>query len=339
MVEESDERSLQGEANPMSTAFHGPPQTSPSKLERERPLAARSRAGRVLHANHAQCRAAIAEMAHETVLAQGQTAHKVGHGNAGMQGERPSARRYWDERHKGADQGGGSPAKWTHFDASHHLRPATAVLPLQSLRPASVAAPYSPATPRASTPSRNLPNRPGCTPRSNTGTTSRRTSPRPGALPRAPSAPPMSRTVIFRRARVSSGTPAPRDLPPLPSEVYFYLRTRSTASKYPFPPSIDEQRYLHVARLDPYDPNAIEPRAVVGLAPDSIVGMSRGEPIHSVASLVLCVPCEWSQQRGRMLNPDVEPTEVLMPIAGSHESPRVVVPISMMPPSSDYMPH
>ena len=91
-----------------------------------------------------------------------------------------------------------------------------------------------------------------------------------------------------------------------------------------------------MARLDPYDPNASEPRAIVVLLHDSIVGMSRGEPIHSVASLVLCVPCEWSQQRGRMLNPDLEPTEVLMPVAGTHESPRMVVPVTVLPPTEGH---
>ena len=66
---------------------------------------------------------------------------------------------------------------------------------------------------------------------------------------------------IFRRSK--GGATAAGSLLPLPSEVFFYVRSRSTASRYPFPPSVDEQRYLHVARLDPYDPNAAEPRAVL----------------------------------------------------------------------------
>ena len=120
--------------------------------------------------------------------------------------------------------------------------------------------------------------------------------------------------IIFRNQKRSHGNAPVK--PPLPREIYFYLRTRSSSLRFPFPPSVDERAVLHVARpLESADgingaPTDPEPRAVVSLDSASVVGYEgRGPP---PSSLFVTVPSGWSHRQGMHVNREIEPIELFV---------------------------
>ena len=144
-------------------------------------------------------------------------------------------------------------------------------------------------------------------------------------------APPPTRTIIFRSAPRRPNQPPL----PLPSEVHFFLRTKGSSGRYPFSSMVDETRYLHVARLDPYDQDASEPRVTVSLTAESIVGLDRtNKDVSMIPALYLTVPVGWSHQKQRPINPMIEPTEMLIHVGSgsSGEPARVVVPLKCIAP-------
>ena len=120
-------------------------------------------------------------------------------------------------------------------------------------------------------------------------------------------------TVTFKLAPRRASDPhyaaAHDGAPALPSEIAFFLRTRHASPRYPFPADVDEGRLLHVARLDPHDPNASEPRCTILLSPGGIVGLENFDSLFPLPTLYVTVPSGWSPQKGAMVNPTLERTE------------------------------
>ena len=168
-------------------------------------------------------------------------------------------------------------------------------------------------------------------------------------------------TVVFRNSRRGPSSPSPsspasscqaaggradRPSPHLPPEVHFYVRTRASSLRFPFPPSVDEGAVLHVARvvntlaascergadaaLLRGPPADTEPQKQVELRLGSVVGLEReGQPLDAV---YISVPSDFSPRLGRWVNPDIEPTELLVNLADQRPSSygdpgRILVPL------------
>ena len=213
-------------------------------------------------------------------------------------------------------------------------RPAPVQSPVQS-RPAPVQSPRVSPSPRAASPRRTAPLQ---SPRAaSPGRTSqplpkRPTSPHTAAgasLARRPPPGSASRLFVFRNQRRSV---------PMPEEVHFYVRTRATPRRFPFGPEVHEPSVLHVAKLDLYDANSSEPCAVVVITPSTLVGMEGSNALYPPPSLYLCVPSGWSEQQQRVINPQIEPVEMLINLlevrstGASNEPARVVVPVKPLRP-------
>ena len=144
---------------------------------------------------------------------------------------------------------------------------------------------------------------------------------------RPPQTPP-AKQIIFRPARRPQ-------LPPLPREVFFYLRTRDgRGRRYPFDSDVDERRFLQVARLDPLDPGATEPRCTLHISPHAILGLDQPDELPSLPpAVLLTIPSGWSSQQQRPINPTVEPTEVVVSLAATAygSESRVIVPLRTLP--------
>ena len=157
-------------------------------------------------------------------------------------------------------------------------------------------------------------------------------------------APAGSVAVTFRLARRRSTDPLHHTVGDtagaLPHEIVFFLRTRHTSSRYPFPADVDENRLLHVARIEATDGygsrgDGAEPRCTVLLSPDLIVGLENFDSLYPLPTLYVTVPSGWSHQRGAVVNPGIEPTEQMFQILdgkAGRDPTRVVVPVRTLPP-------
>ena len=146
--------------------------------------------------------------------------------------------------------------------------------------------------------------------------------------------------IIFRnQVRSRPNGSIDRAPPPLPHEIYFYLRTRTSGVRFPFPARIDERAILHVARpVESPDgargaPVDSEPQAVVALDAQSVVGLAHGHGA-SLPALFITVPSGWSPQLQRHVNRDIEPTELFVNLSEpqAHRGERFDVRGTRRPP-------
>ena len=135
-----------------------------------------------------------------------------------------------------------------------------------------------------------------------------------GASPLEGPPAPTHRIIFRNQSRSRHGGSPSRAAPPMPRAVHFYLRTRGSSVRFPFPPSVDERAVLHVAKaVESADgprgaPADSEPQALVSLDPASVVGLEyAGQPLPS---LFVTVPSGWSPRQQRYVNRDLEPTEL-----------------------------
>lgn len=153
-------------------------------------------------------------------------------------------------------------------------------------------------------------------------------------------------TVVFRNQRRGNSGGGASSFPSLPGEVYFYVRTRASSLRFPFPPSVNEQAVLHVARVveslaDSCErganhvllrgaPTDTEPQAVIELLPGSVVGLESAH--QALDAIFITVPSDFSPSLGVHVNQSIEPTELLVNLSeqrpSSYGEPgRILVPL------------